>query len=96
MEIVLITFATADSMYRFTYIRGHRFGQLEGITGDHVGERHTVNIEEVRDLVQKGDSPTLRGLIGFEKNIRIKEITEVVKNEVYVRQPSILINEVPV
>ena len=99
MEIVVLTFATADSMYRFSYLRGHEYGQLEGIVGAHGGQKFTVHVELVRDLVGKDDAPQLPVLhnwIAMDNTIQIDQITDVSHREFFVRADTISIPEMPV
>lgn len=88
-ELVTITFATQNSTYRFQYVRGHEFGLLEGVVGTHGGERFTVHIEEIRDLVHKGDSPTLnvKKFCGPDGTLTVTEITDVTTRVIWAREP---------
>lgn len=83
--LVIITFATQNSTYRFTYLRGHHFGQLEGVVGTHAGQKYNVHCEEIRDLVHEGDAPTLR--VVDRGTLTVTEIREVTRRELTVGIP---------
>ena len=90
MNITIITFRTINSTYRFTYLRGHHYGQLECVTGTYAGHNWTIHAEEIRDLVHEGESPEFEVVgrfSGRKSTYQITQIQEVTRRDLSFPMP---------